>query len=77
MCEYCEHVDGEPLFHENLDDESKRTCGHLYLSCLGGLYFEIVTGCFDKSGCIEINYCPMCGKKLSAQEVEPCTTQTA
>ena len=64
MCEYCEHVDGEPLFHENLDDESRRTCGHLYLSCVGGLYFEIVTECFEKSGCIEIHYCPMCGKRL-------------
>ena len=60
MCEYCEE-DAKPLYNEW--DEI--------------VYMENNLMWFKNADIVrlEIYYCPMCGKKLSEQEVEPCQTQ--
>ena len=63
MCEYCE----EPK--RPIEDQ-----GNFALWMLGS---DLVINHSFGQTLAKIHYCPMCGKKLDAQEVEPCTTQTA
>ena len=71
MCEYCDDFessyDGKYLIESKTAHESSMVyINENYLVLLNGV---------DESY-LQIVYYPMCGKKLSAQEVEPCQTQT-
>ena len=62
MCEYCE----EPK--RPIEEQ-----GNFGLWMLGA---DLVINHSFGQTLAKIHYCPMCGKKLSAQEVEPYKTQT-
>ena len=62
MCEYCEE------YRKPLDKQDNFSVWMLGSDM-------VVQHSFGQT-LVPVNYCPMCGKKLSAQEVEPCTTQS-
>ena len=76
MCEYCDN-DFLPtsIILSGEDAEYTGIYNSVYIE-YGVLFSSIYAFGDDIDNSVKINYCPMCGKKLSAQEVEPCQTQT-